>query len=175
MTRLVSELLTSPRELLVARLRQMLWVENRLAKEVLPELGERAHAPYLQAAFQRHLLETERHAACLRTILNELDVPAEPEESPALEGLVAEHEQLVEQLPQDDPLLHDLAHAQAAATTELLEVAAYQSLTSLAETLDERAIAILLREVLEQEKLALEHVENASAQLLAEKVESPGL
>ena len=69
-------------------------------------------------------------------------------------------------------LLRDLAHVHAAAMTELLEVAAYQSLTSLAETLGERAVAILLREVLEQEKLALEQFERATAKLLAEKVES---
>ena len=86
-----------------------------------------------------------------------------------------EHEQLVEQLPQDDPLLRDLAHAHAAAMTELLQIAAYQSLTSLAETLSDRAIAILLREVLEQEKLALEQLERATVRLLAVKVESTRL
>jgi ferritin-like metal-binding protein YciE len=171
----MSEVLTSPRELFAVRLRQMLWVELQLARQVLPELCEQAHATYLRSAFQRHLLETERHVTCLRTILHESEVPAEPEESPAFEGLMAEHEQLLEQLPPDDRLLRDLAHAHAAAMIELLEVAAYQSLTSLAETLDERAIAILLREVMEQEKLALEQVENATAQLLAEKVESARL
>lgn len=165
-------LLTTPRELFALLLRQMLWVELELAHAVLPKLCEQAHAPYLRSAFQRHLLETERHATCLRTILHEQDVPDEPEESPALKGLVAEHEQLLGQLPQDNLLLRDLAHAHAAAMSELFEVAAYQSLTSLAETLDERTTAILLREVLEQEKLALEHVESATAQLLAEQVES---
>jgi ferritin-like metal-binding protein YciE len=59
--------------------------------------------------------------------------------------------------------------------TERLEVAAYQSLTSLAETLGDRAIAILLREVLEQEKLALEQLERATVRLLAVKVESTRL
>jgi ferritin-like metal-binding protein YciE len=171
----VSEVLTSPRELFAARLRQMLWVELELARRVLPELAEQAHAPYLRLAFERHLLETERHVTCLRTVLHESEIPAEPEESPAFKGLVTEHEQVMEQLPRHNPVLRDLAHAQAAATTELLEVAGYQSLTSLAETLDERAIAILLREVLEQEKVALEQVENATAKLLAEKVESAGL
>ncbi len=175
MTCLVSELLTSPRELFAARLRQMLWVELQLSRRVLPELCEQAHASYLRSAFQRHLLETERHVTCLRTILHESEVPEEPEESPAFKGLVAEHEQLVQQLPPDDLLLRDLAHVHAAAMTELLEVAAYQSLTSLAETLGERAVAILLREVLEQEKLALEQFERSTAKLLAEQVESARL
>jgi ferritin-like metal-binding protein YciE len=172
MTWLVTELLTSPRELFTARLRQMLWVELQLSERVLPSLCMQAHATYLRSAFERHLLETERQVTCLRTILDESEVPEDPEESPAFRGLVAEHEQLVEQLPPDNVLLRDLAHAHAAAMTELLEVAAYQSLASLAETLGERAVAILLRELLEQEKLALEQFERATAKLLAEKVES---
>lgn len=168
----MAELLTGPPELFAARLRQMLWVELQLSGEVLPDLRGQAHSTDLRRAFGRHLLETERHVTCLRTILHERDVPAEPEESPAFKGLVEEHEQVVAQLPSDEPLLRDLAHAHAAAMTELLEVAAYQSLTSLAETLGERTIAILLREVLEQEKLALEQFERATSKLLAEKVDS---
>jgi ferritin-like metal-binding protein YciE len=175
MTRLVSGLLTSPPELFAARLRQMLWVEVQLSEDVLPKLHEQAHSTDLRRAFGRHLRETERQVTCLRTILHECEVGAEPEESPAFEGLVEEHEQLLEQLPEGDLLLRDLAHAQAAAMTELLEIAAYQSLTSLAETLSEHAIAILLREVLEQEKLALEQLERATAKLLAEQVEGARL
>jgi ferritin-like metal-binding protein YciE len=54
-------------------------------------------------------------------------------------------------------------------------MAGYQSLASLAEALGEEAIAIRLREVMEQEELALEQVDRATAKLLAEKVESERL
>jgi ferritin-like metal-binding protein YciE len=168
----VAELLTNPRELLAARLRQMLWVELQLAEKVLPELREQAHAPDLQWAFERHILETESHVEMVREVLRDLEVPADPEESPAFEGLLAEHEQLVKQVAEVGHLLSDLVHAQAAAATEHLEIAAYQSLASLAETLGEEALAIRLREVMEQEELALEQVGRATAKLLAEKVES---
>lgn len=171
----MAELLTNPRELLAARLRQMLWIELQLAEHVLPELREQAHAPDLQWAFERHLLETEGHVAAVREILHELQVPADPEESPAFEGLVDEHEQLVKQVAEDGHLLGDLAHAQAAAATEHLEMAAYQSCASLAEALGEEPVAIRLRELMEQEELALEQVERATAKLLAEKVESDRL
>jgi ferritin-like metal-binding protein YciE len=150
----------------------MLWVELRLSEEVLPELREQAHATDLRYGLQRHFLETEGHVATVREILRELEVPAEPEESPAFQGLVEEHEQLVRRVAQGGPLLRDLAHAQAAALTEHLEMSAYQSLVTLAEALGEEAIAIRLREVMEQEELALELVERALAKLLAEKVES---
>jgi ferritin-like metal-binding protein YciE len=173
--RVVAQLLTNPPELFAARLRQMLWVELRLSEEVLPELLERAHATDLHHCFERHLVETERHAGTLRDILHELRVPAEPQETPALPGLVREHEQLVERISEEDHLLSDLVHAQAAATTEHLEIAAYDSLASLAEALGEEAIAIRLREVMEQEEFALEQLERAQAKLLAEKVESERL
>lgn len=171
----MAELLLSPRDLLATRLRQMLWIERRLSEEVLPELIERAHAVDLKHGFERHLLETEAHAATVREILQELDVPAEPEESPALHGLVEEHEQLVAQIAGEDHLLEDLAHAQAAAATEHLETAAYDSLSGLAEALGEDSIAIRLRELMEQEELALELVDRNQAKLLAEKVESERL
>jgi len=171
----VARLLTTPRELFGARLRQVLWVELRLSSEVLPRLVEQAHATDLKNAFGRHLLETEGHVSVLRDVLGDLEMPGGPEESPAFKGLAKEHERLVEQVPDESPLLNDLVHAQAAAATEHLELAAYDSLASLAEALGEEAVAIRLREVMEQEEFALEQLVGAQAKLLAEKVESDHL
>jgi ferritin-like metal-binding protein YciE len=171
----MAEQLTTPRELFAARLRQMLWVELQLAEDALPQLLEQAKAIDLRYGLERHLLETREHVETLRAVLHELQVPADPQESPALAGLVKEHEQLAKQVAEDGHLLGDLAHAQAAAAIEHLELAAYDSLVSLAEALDEEPIAIRLREVMEQDEFALELVERARAKLLAEKVESERL
>lgn len=171
----MAEQLTTPRELLAAYLRQMLWIERQLAHDVLPRLREQAHSPDLRAGFDRHLLETDAHADTVRDVLEDLRVPAEPEESLGFRGLVAEHEQLVGRVAEGDHLLNDLAHAVAALATEHLELATYESLVSLAESLGEEEIGIRLREVMEQEEIALEQVESAMAKLLAEKVESPRL
>ena len=168
----MAEQLTTTRELLAACLRQMLWIERKLAHDVLPQLREQAHAPHLRAGFDRHLLETESHVSTVRGVLGDLHVPAEPEESPGFRGLVEEHEQLVGRVADDDPVLTDLAHAVAALATEHLELATYETLVSLAESLGEEEIGIRLREVMEQEELALEQVERAMAKLLAEKVAS---
>src|SRR5947209_20205481 len=75
-TRSMAEQLTTPRELLAACLRQMLWIERQLAENVLPRLSEQAHAPDLRAGFDRHLLETEGHVDSV------LDVPGELHASP---------------------------------------------------------------------------------------------
>lgn len=166
--------LTTPRELLAVRLRQMLGIELQLADEVLPQLAAAAHATDLRRGFERHLLETRDHVDTVRDVLDDLHVPAEPEESPGFRGLVAEHEQLVARCA-DGHLMTDLAHAVAALATEHVELAAYETLVSLAESLGEEEIGIRLREVLEQEEFALEQVESGIAKLLAERVESERL
>ena len=166
----MSEQVTTPRELLAACLQQMLWIEGQLVKNVLPRLSEHAHAPELRAGFDRHLLETEAHVTTVRNVLDDLHVPVEPEESPSFRGLLAQHEQLVGRVAEGDHLLTDLAHAVAALATEHLELATYESLIGLAESLGEEEVGMRLREVMEQEELALEQVERAMAKLLAEKV-----
>jgi len=87
-TRSVAGPVTTPRELFSARLRQTLWVELRLAEEVLPPAVGQARATALRFGFERHLPETRDHAKTLRAVLHELEAPADPEESPALSGLV---------------------------------------------------------------------------------------
>ena len=171
----MAEQLTTPRELLAACLQQMLWIEGQLAEDVLPRLSIQAHALALRIALGRHLLETEAHVDMVRDVLDDLHVPAEPAESPSFRGLVAEHEQLVGRVPEGDHLLTDLAHAVAALATEHLELAAYESLVCLSESLGEEEVGIRLREVMEQEEIALEQVESAMAKLLAEQVESARL
>ena len=171
----MAEELKTPRELLAAYLRQKLWIERQLADDVLPRLSEAAHSPDLRRGFDRHLLETEGHVAVVRDVLGDLHVPDVPEESSGFRGLVEEHEQLVARVAEDDHLLTDLAHAVAALATEHLELATYESLVSLAESIGEEEVGIRLREVMEQEEFALEQVEGAMAKLLAEKVESARL
>ena len=168
----MAEPITAPHELLAARLRQLLWIELKLADEVLPQFRDASFSTDLGYAFERHQLETEEHVQVLRRVLSQLEVHAEPEASPALEGLAKEHEQLVKRLPAGDHLLLDLAHAEAASATEHLELTSYHSLVSLAEALGEEELAITLREVMEQEEYALELVHRGRAKLLAERVES---
>ena len=97
----MAEPLKTPRELLAACLRQMLWIEQQLAESMLPELSERARSPDLKRRFDRHQRETEGHVRAVRGVLADLDLPMEPEESPAFRGLVAEHEHDREVAAQD--------------------------------------------------------------------------
>ncbi len=159
-------------DLFQARLRQMLFVELTLADDRLPRLLDRAHSTDLRHAFERHLVQTREHVRAVREILSELQARAEPEPSPALLGLVEEHEQLLKRIESTGNLVSDLALATAATATEHLEMSSYEMLASMAEALGEEELAVRLRDLLEQEEVALEFVGRALAKLLAERVES---
>lgn len=168
----MGEPVTNAGDLFEARLRQMLYVELKLADEVLPRLAAEAHSTDLRYSLERHVAETVSHVDCVRELLSELGVKAEPSPSAALEALVADHDRLLERVVEGETVAADLAHAMAAAATEHLEMASYDVLTTLASALGEESIAVRLRELLEQEELALELVDRAVTKLLAEEVES---
>ena len=142
-------------ELFVDRLHRMLWVEERLARDVLPAVLERAEANDLQHGVELHLAETREHALAVRTILNLLGERQDGLEEPAL------HVQLGGT---------DLELCELLARTEHLEIASYTFLRSFAYALGQEDIALRLTEVLEQEEYALELVEKATAKILAERV-----
>ncbi len=150
-------------DLFATQLLTALGIERRLADEVLPQLLERASEPELVRGLERHLLETRAQLRVVRALLHDLVGTVDPLESPALLGLLAEHERLPES---------DLACCAAAAACEHLEIGLYDALAATAEALGEEAAGVALRELLEQETFALEEVRRSRTKLLAEKVES---
>jgi ferritin-like metal-binding protein YciE len=138
----------------VARLQRMLWIEEWLAHELLPNLLQQVTSNDLQYGIERHLLETKQHALTVRTILTLLGEPHDPLPSEALPLLVGEIAEVTD-------LLAHLEH---------LEIAGYTQLRSTANALGEDDIGTRLTEILEQEEYALELVHKATAKLLAERV-----
>ena len=165
----------TPQELLAHRLRTILWVEERLADEILPLLYDHVHQVELKLGIERHILETQGHVRTVRSALHLLGTSEQPEQSPALLGLKAEHDALMQAVDQEREDVVDLMHADVIVQSEHQEIAAYESLIALAQALGEEEIAAMLQEILEQEQYALELAEKAATKLLAEKVESPRL
>lgn len=157
-------------ELFVHRLQTMLWVEETLAREILPMLRDHVHSTGLVYGLERHELETKQHALEVRGILHLVGARGEPQESEALLGLKAEHDRLMGEVDPGRHAVSDLMHAGVIAQNEHLEIAAYTELRSLANALGEEDVAMRLQEILEQEQYALELVEKELAKLLAEHV-----
>ena len=153
-----------PKEVLLAQLGQLLYVEEELANKVLPELIEQAEDGELKQGLTLHATQTHDHVVNLRRVFELLGEEPKTKSDPALKALQREHKLLVKRL--DSPKLKDLAHAEAVVKTEHLEIAAYTGLLALANPMHlAEEIPELLEKNLEQEQKALELGEQAGKQL----------
>ena len=158
--------ITEPRQLFVSDLQAMLYVEQRLAEDVLPELANEITNSEFKEKIRHHLEETKQHVANVERAFELLGEEPKPEKSHAVDGLVAQHDKVAKNI--ESTRLRDLFDAGAAAKTEHLEIAAYESLITTAESLGETEIASLLEENLDEEKHALKQAKKAGEQLAKE-------
>ena len=157
--------ITSPRELFVHELGDIMYVEQKLATEVLPQLISEVTDEEFRSALEDHLDETKRHLANVEKVLEELGETPEPEECIGFEGLRAEHEKLIGEASSD---LVDSIDLGAAARTECYEIAAYESLRRMAKAMGEEKAVDLLDKNLSEEKEALQLVEKIATRVSKE-------
>jgi ferritin-like metal-binding protein YciE len=155
--------ITEPRELLVHKLSSMLYVEHELADKVLPELLEQIGNAQLKQGITSHLAQTRGHIANIEQAFAILGEEPDADKSAAFDGLTKDHNQLVKKL--EFQPLEDIVHAGAAAKTEHLEIASYEGMINIAESIGETEIIHLLEENLDQEREALEQVKMVTRQL----------
>jgi ferritin-like metal-binding protein YciE len=139
------------RDLFVFELRDVYHAEKQLLK-ALPKMARAAKAPELQQAFQAHHAETETHVERIESIFDELATAKRGRHCEAMEGLVDEGEERIEELPEGE--LRDAALIVAAQKVEHYEIASYGSLVALANQLKLDAIAQRLAETEAEEKKA---------------------
>ena len=158
--------IAEPRDLFLNELKAMLYVEQKLADQVLPELGSEIENSEFKQSITRHLEETKHHVANLERAFELLGQDPKPDKSHAVDGLVAQHDKVVKNIASDQ--VRDIFDAGAAAKTEHLEIAAYESMITNAQSLGEDEIVTLLEENLDDEKNALKQVQRVSEQLARE-------
>jgi ferritin-like metal-binding protein YciE len=141
----------------------MLYVEQKLADEVLPELQQQIKNADFKSDVREHLEETRRHVANLERAFELLGEEPKPDKSHTIDGLVAQHDKVIKNIETDE--LRDVFNAGAAAKTEHMEIAAYEGMITTAESLGESEIVSLLEENLDEEKNALKKVEKASKEV----------
>ena len=155
--------IAQPRDLFVNELKAMLYVEQKLADEVLPELAREVSDSDFKESLREHTEETKRHVANVERVFELLGEEPKPDKSHGIDGLVAQHDKVAKNI--EVPQLRDCFDAGAAAKTEYLEIAAYESLITTAESLGETEIVSLLEENLDEEKNALQQAKKAGEQL----------
>src|SRR3954470_3021557 len=152
------------RELLLTQLGTMLYVEEQLSNEVIPELVQQSENSDLKQGLNLHSAQTHEHVVNVRRAFELLDEEPEPQDDPALDGLRKQHKQVVKRL--ESPKLKDLANVDAVVKTEQLEIGAYTTLLELVRAMKlDGDLEELLQSNLDDEKQALELAEQALSQL----------
>lgn len=140
---------TGMKELLIEELRDIYNAEKQLTK-ALPKLARAAQNEALKTAFQDHLQETQGQIERLEQVFEKLDTRARGKLCHAMEGLVEEAKDIMEEGL--SPELLDAALIAAAQKVEHYEIASYGTVHAYAEALGEREVADLLKQTLEEEK-----------------------
>ena len=154
--------LTTPRDLFLHELGDILYVEKALVDEVLPTLIGQVQDTKFRKGLEKHLEETRGHVTNVEQVFDELGESPKTEECIGFEGLRKEHDELAREVTDD---LVDLVDAGAAARTEHYEIAAYSGLIEMARALGEQNAVALLDENLKSERETLREVESIEKNL----------
>jgi len=161
--------ITTPRELFVHELGDILFVERQLVAKALPQLIGEVEDAEFREALEAHLDETRRHVSNVEQVFEIIGQEPEAEVCLGFEGLTKEHAKLLEETSPD---LVDVVDLGAAARTENYEIAAYETLRRMAKALGENDAVALLDENLKQEKDALRNVERIATRISNEQVQA---
>jgi ferritin-like metal-binding protein YciE len=119
--------------------------EKQLLK-ALPKMAKAASHEELKEAFESHLDETKKHVERLEQVFEAFGEPAKGKKCKAMQGLVEEGEELIEEDEGDAALIC------GAQKVEHYEIASYGSLAAWAKLLGQDEAAELLDETLAEEK-----------------------
>ena len=136
-------------DLFVEELRDIYHAEKQLTK-ALPKMAKAASSDKLKQAFQQHLEETKGQIERLEQIFESLDLRTRGKPCEAMQGLVEEGKEVMEEVK--EPEILDAALIVAAQKVEHYEIASYGSLRTLADALGHKDAAKLLDQTLAEEK-----------------------
>jgi len=144
----------------------LLWTERVLTFEVLPELLKSIKSEGLHAAVTEHLVQTREHGPRLEEVFRAVGAEPSSNLSPPAEKLAQHHDELAGSIP--DERLADVFHAAAAAATEHLELAMYEAVLGLADSVDLGGARTFLERNRDEEAEALKRVQSELERLAGE-------
>src|SRR5688572_25007979 len=141
--------LDSLESLFVDQLKDMLHAEKQLVR-ALPRMAKAASSPDLEAAFTKHLKETQGHVQRLERVFGELDETPRTKVCRGMVGLVEEGKEILGQ--EGEEAVVDAALIAAAQRVEHYEISAYGCLVAYAQLLGQDRAARLLQDNLAEEE-----------------------
>ena len=130
-------------------LKDIYYAEKQIYKS-LPKMAKAANSDQLRAAFEKHHDETEGQIGRLEQIFELLDKPARGKKCDAIEGILDEGTEIMDEY-KGEPAL-DAGLLAAAQAVEHYEMSRYGTLRTWAEELGMPDAAALLEATLKEEK-----------------------
>ena len=155
-------------DFLIDELKDLYSAEHQLIK-ALPKMAKAAASEELKAAFEEHLKQTEGHAKRLEKIGKYFDRPMTGKKCAAMEGLIEEGKEIMEE--DAAPEVLDAALITAAQKVEHYEIASYGSARTHAALLGHTEVEDLLQETLDEEADCDEKLTEIAEELNIEAVQ----
>lgn len=148
-------------------LKDIYYAERKIIA-ALKKMSRGAQSQDLKAAFDKHLQETEGQVERLVQVFELLGKPARGKTCPAIDGILEEGQEIMEEYNDSEAL--DAGLLAAAQTVEHYEIARYGTLKSWAMQLGKNDVAKLLEATLLEET----KTDQALTQLAEAKVNAKG-
>jgi ferritin-like metal-binding protein YciE len=138
-------------DLFVHLLKDVYYAEKQILK-ALPKMAKAAQTPELKKAFETHRTETEGQVERLQQVFEMMDKPARGVKCEAIEGLVDEAKEVMDEA--ETPEVMDAGLLASAQAVEHYEMARYGTLIAWAGQLNMPEAAKLFEVTLTEEKNA---------------------
>jgi ferritin-like metal-binding protein YciE len=129
-------------------LRDIYYAERKILKS-LPKMARAAQSPDLKAAFEKHREQTEGQIERLQQVFEIIGKPARGKTCDAIEGILAEGDEIAEEYKDSAAL--DAGLLAAAQAVEHYEITRYGTLKRWAEVMGLKDAVKLLDETLQEE------------------------
>ena len=136
-------------DLFLDTLKDIYYAEKQILK-ALPKMAKAAHSDQLRAAFEKHHDETEGQVERLEQIFELIDKPARGKTCDAIQGILDEGKEIMEEYKGTEAL--DAGLVAAAQAVEHYEIARYGTLKQWAQQLGMKQAVPLLDATLREEK-----------------------
>ncbi|WFR95039.1 ferritin-like domain-containing protein [Rhizobium tumorigenes] len=149
-------------DLFIDTLKDIYFAERQIVK-ALPKMARAAQSPELKAAFKKHQEETQGQIERLQQVFELVGKPARGKTCEAIQGIIAEGEEIIEEFAGSPAL--DAGLISSAQAVEHYEIARYGTLKNWATQLGMTEAADLLDATLQEEGAtdeALTQLANAS-------------
>lgn len=149
MTKSASKAEKGLEDLFLDQLKDTYYAEKKIVK-ALPKMAKAAQSADLKAAFEKHLAETEGQIERLEKVFALIGVPAKGKTCPAIDGILEEGAEVLDEYKGAAAL--DAGLIAAAQAVEHYEIARYGTMVAWAEKLGMGEAVALLKQTLDQEE-----------------------